>query len=1332
MRRTDSPPQPPIAVVGVGAIMPGSIDAAGFWNSIVRGEDLITEVPRSHWLVEDYYDPDPAAIDKTYVRRGSFLPTIDFDPAEFGIPPSTVPATDTAQLFALQVADQTLRDALGDEYDTADRGGIGCILGSGNLELLSEIDLRLGRPMWLKALRELGYSDADARRTCDHVLKDYPQWQEATLPGGLGNIVAGRVANRLNLHAVNYTVDAACASSLAAVSAGVNELVLGRADMIISGGVDALNNPCTFVSFCKTPALSPTEDCRPFSAQADGTLLGEGVAMVALKRLDDARRDGNKIYAVIRGIGSSSDGRGAAIYAPAPGGQVRAVRAAYADAGYGPETVGLVEAHGTGTVVGDRTEVTALTEVFGDAERTGDRWCALGSVKSQIGHTKSAAGAAGLLKAVLALHHHTLPPTIKVTEPNADLSLDSSPFYLNTVCRPWVRPADHPRRASVSSFGFGGINFHIALEEAPAPAGGSRAAGESGESGDGLVRRHRLPRAAGSELVLFGADTPEQIVAALRAIDTSRPTAGIARASRREFDSRRPVRLALVAGSAEQLGTRIDQAANLIGQRPREPFTNPRGLHYAVPNYAAPTDAAPTDAAGTGIPPVPPPAAAPPAFLFPGQGSQYVGMGTDVALRYPAAQEVWDRLGGLRFGGTPLHEVVFPPPTFDEAERAARQSTLTAAEWAQPAIALHSLALLAVLDGYGVRPPCVAGHSFGELTALCAAGVLDAESLVILARRRGELLRNTTERAGGRMLAAVAAHDDVAAALDGLPDRDVWVANHNAPRQLVLSGTAAALETVQGKLAAEGIATRWLETATAFHCPPGRGGPRPAARGARGHRDPSGALRGHRGLRRPALPVRPGADPGADRRPAHRAGAVRRPDRDHVRRRRADLRRGGPRRGPHRPGQPDPRRPGAPRDQPGPPRPGRRRHAAVRARPARRPGRAADLRRPAARPRRRAAPEAGDDDADRRIQLRPQLPAAAGRAIAQRRSPSPVRRDRLPGVRASRARLPGVRRRSGRAGRAGPGPSRRRRRPAAFRRPRRTAGPGSGSGRQRDPDSTDGTDRRTADAARRTIAGRGIPGGTAGGRAAGRRSDTDTDTDTDTDIDIDTGTAARRADARRADAGCAGRGAHAGSPGRGADAQGAVPRRAGHHCGDAGGGVVARCGAGGRCRRRAGLVGRLRRGTPADRPGPGRLPAPDDRGTGGVPAHDGGHVRTAGRCTRHGRAPGARIPAGRADGEPRGAASVGPACATCGGGAGHGDAGGGDACVGHAPGAGGADEHHAPAGRTGPGRSGHGGAARGAGGRLDDRATHLRRGRRAAGGGAGHRLARCRSTWHCR
>ena len=246
--------------------------------------------------------------------------------------------------------------------------------------------------------------------------------------------------------------------------------------------------------FPKTPALSPTHDCRPFSDKADGMVLGEGIGMLALKRLNDAERDGDRIYAVIRGIGASSDGKGTSIYAPHPKGQANALRRCYEAASYGPETVELLEAHGTATKPGDKVEIEALNNVFGnEVNQKGRQWCALGSVKSQIGHTKSAAATAGVIKAVMGIHHKVLPPTIKVERPNPLLKLEESPFYVNTECRPWVRDDAHPRRASISSFGFGGTNFHVTVEEYKGPGKSAR-------------RFRNVP----SELVVFGAENAKR------------------------------------------------------------------------------------------------------------------------------------------------------------------------------------------------------------------------------------------------------------------------------------------------------------------------------------------------------------------------------------------------------------------------------------------------------------------------------------------------------------------------------------------------------------------------------------------------------------------------------------------------------------------------------------------------------------------------------------------------------------------------------------------------------------------------------------------------------
>jgi len=784
------PRQVPIAVVGLAAFMPGSTDLSGFWGNVLTGRDLMTDVPPSRWLVGDHYDPDKRATDKTYGRRGAFLPQVDFDPLRYGIPPNSLPAIDTTQLLALMVADRVIADcAIG---LPADRERVSVLLGVAPLQMVVEAASRLDRPVWRKALLEHGIAAAEAEAICDAIAAHFVPWQEETFPGLLSNVVSGRIANKFDLHGVNHTTDAACASSLAALHSAVADLSLRRSDLVITGGVDTANDILMYKCFSSTPALSPSGDCRPFSAAADGTMLGEGVVMFALKRLVDAERDGDHVHAVIRGVGASSDGSGTAIYAPLPAGQVRALRRAYEQAGYGPETVELVEAHGTGTIAGDAAEFTALREVFGGAGRADRQWCALGSVKSQVGHTKAAAGAAGMLKAVLALQQKVLPPTIKVGEPNPALELEASPFYLAAAPRPWIRPLDeaaHPRRASVSSFGFGGTNFHVAIEEyVPGAASAAIPA--------------RPLRAAPAELILLSAPSPGALLERTRRVDLGQPLPELARQAAADFDPGHDARLAIVAADADDLAAKILTAADRIeagqvetGQVEAGRALPPQGhVHYG---------------AGRPVPGLT-------AFLFPGQGAQYVGMGGDLAMHLPLARAAWDAAARHELGDRRLHQIVFPPPAFADDKRAAQQALLTATEWAQPALAVHSMALLAVLTSLGLRPDCVAGHSFGELVALHAAGAFDDGTLLRLARRRGELMRDAAA-VPGAMLAVTASRDRAEAAIADLPD--VWLANDNAPAQVVFSSTQQALEAVGARLAADGIACVRLQAATGFHSP---------------------------------------------------------------------------------------------------------------------------------------------------------------------------------------------------------------------------------------------------------------------------------------------------------------------------------------------------------------------------------------------------------------------------------------------------------------------------------------------------------------------------------
>ena len=427
-----------VAVIAIGAMFPGRGDTDGFWRDIVDGVDALTDVPATHWLEADHYHPDPAEPDRTYGRRGGFLRPVAFDPLAFGVPPTALASTDTSQLLALVVADRVLAAVERGRPGGIDKARTSVILGiASTTELSGHMAARVQRPSWEAGLRAAGLEDAEVTRIADLISGQFTPWKETTFPGLLGNVVAGRIANRFDLGGGNYVTDAACASSLSALQSALHELRSGDSDMVLTGGVDALNDIFMYMCFSKTPALSPSGDCRALSADADGTMLGEGLGMLALRRLEDAERDGDRIHAVIRGVGAGSDGRATAIYAPLPSGQARTLERTYAKAGYGPETVELMEAHGTGTIAGDRAELEGLHAVFGrDPRRV--RSCALGSIKSQIGHTKAAAGSASLLKVIGALSRKILPPTIKISQPAAALG-DDSPFYLSPVARPWIR-----------------------------------------------------------------------------------------------------------------------------------------------------------------------------------------------------------------------------------------------------------------------------------------------------------------------------------------------------------------------------------------------------------------------------------------------------------------------------------------------------------------------------------------------------------------------------------------------------------------------------------------------------------------------------------------------------------------------------------------------------------------------------------------------------------------------------------------------------------------------------------------------------------------------------
>ena len=774
----------PIAIIGIGCIFPGARDTRQFWKNIVTGQDCITDVPSSHWSRTEYFDADPKRADHVYCTRGGFISPFSFDPAEFGIPPASLEATDTSQLLGLAAAKMALQDA-GYETRIFDRNRTSVILGvTGTQELVIPLASRLGYPKWDAVLKEHGIESGQRQQIVKDIADSYVSWQENSFPGLLGNVVAGRICNRLDLRGTNCVVDAACASSFGAVHLAMMELGAHHCDMVITGGVDTLNDIFMHMCFAQSHILSASGDIRPFSRDADGTVLGEGIGMLVLKRMDDAIRDQDRIYAVIRGIGTASDGKSQSIYAPRKEGQEQALRAAYQSSGIDPASVGLIEAHGTGTRVGDQVEFRALNQVFQECmpkNRACQKQCALGSVKSMIGHAKAAAGAAGLIKTALSLYHKVLPPTLKAENPDPGLEIDRSPFYLNGRSRPWLPSSDTPRRAGVSAFGFGGSNFHLVLEEAQ-PVSPEIA-------WDGTIE---MLAASGSNL----SEIRQQVIAWKEAvsgthgIDTLKTLAG---ASRKTFKSTDRFRLIVVPDLANDSGPGgliqlLDDALDRVTDATVGPVLT-SSLFFSGSTPAGKL-----------------------AFLFPGQGSQYVGMGRDLMCLFPAAQEILKTADAIFDGPVRLSGCIYPvDPRDPSAETVLRQT-----QTAQPAIAAVSLSMLAILSGFGVTPDAVCGHSFGELPALFAAGRMDQRTLFDLSVARGRAMASA--RSDGAMLAV---QGDIGA-IDTIirsGSLNVVLANRNSPSQGVVSGAGTDVDHAGNIFRQKGFRVVRLPVSTAFHSP---------------------------------------------------------------------------------------------------------------------------------------------------------------------------------------------------------------------------------------------------------------------------------------------------------------------------------------------------------------------------------------------------------------------------------------------------------------------------------------------------------------------------------
>jgi enediyne polyketide synthase len=756
----------PIAIVGMACLYPDARSPEELWENALAQRRPFRRIPPERLRLEDYFSADRAAPDSIYSSEAALIEGYEFDRVRFRVSGPTFRSVDPAHWLALDIATQTLEDAGFPSGEGLPRRTAGVFLGNTLTGEFSRANvLRLRWPYVSRVVESaLKEEDWPAERR-EAFLKNleaaykspFPPVGEESLAGGLSNTIAGRIANHYNLQGGCYTLDGACASSLLAVANACAALAAGDLDAALAGGVDLSLDPFELVGFARLGALA-AETMRVYDARSDGFSPGEGCGFVLLMRHADALAQGRRVYATIRGWGISSDGSGG-ITRPEVAGQMLALERAYRRAGFGIETVAYFEGHGTGTSVGDATELTALTQARREAGGRVGR-AAVSSVKVNTGHTKAAAGVAGLIKAAKALQHRILPPT-GCEEPHPLLGGESPTLRAVRKGEPW--PADGQRRAGVSSMGFGGINVHVVLEDdSPAPR---RALG--------YRERALVSSEQDAELFLLGAPDAGQLRSQVEHLSTFAAKLSRAELSDLAAELSRTLqasqaRAAVVASGPAELAARLEALKTHLEGGARERVDARAGIYFG---------------AGHRRPRI--------GFLFPGQSSPPNLGGGMWARRFDAVEELYAR-SQLAGGGGPVNTSV-----------------------AQPAIVTASMAALRVLDGLNITAEVAVGHSLGELSALHWAGAFDEEALLRIATARGRLMADARGPAGA-MVSISAGRREAEELING---ERVVIACLNSPAQTVLSGDAADVAVVSARAVAQKLSAVRLPVSHAFHSP---------------------------------------------------------------------------------------------------------------------------------------------------------------------------------------------------------------------------------------------------------------------------------------------------------------------------------------------------------------------------------------------------------------------------------------------------------------------------------------------------------------------------------